>query len=191
MDDDRRCRAHSSRSGERCKKAAILAGTVCATHGGSALQVRAKADERLPALHPSAVQRLEEALGAVQRQLDRHGLVVDVGPDHAIRCGPLRRSSTERGWVQRGGSKSRIRRVSGCSSSCESWTAERLSRSRTRPMVSGSRWPCRCRPTGTNAEQLRSARPTIDDPLHRCGVARTSGPWVLLFAFDCVLNRGR
>lgn len=29
--------------------------------------------------------RLEEALDAIVRQLDRHGLVVDVGPDHAIR----------------------------------------------------------------------------------------------------------
>ena len=85
MDDDRRCRAHSSQGGERCKKAAILGGTVCATHGGSAPQVRAKADERLRALQPSAVVRLEEALDAVQRQLDRHGLVVEVGPDHAIR----------------------------------------------------------------------------------------------------------
>jgi hypothetical protein len=85
MDDDRRCRAHSTRSGERCKKAAILGGTVCATHGGSAPQVRARADERLRALQPAAVIRLQEALDAVLRQLDRHGLVVDVGPDHSIR----------------------------------------------------------------------------------------------------------
>ena len=85
MDDERRCRAHSTRSGERCKKAAILGGTVCATHGGSAPQVRARADERLRALQPAAVMRLQEALDAVLRQLDRHGLVVDVGPDHSVR----------------------------------------------------------------------------------------------------------
>jgi hypothetical protein len=85
MDDDRRCRAHSTRSGERCRKAAILGGVVCATHGGSAPQVRRRADERLRDLQPSAVLRLQEALDAIQRQLDRHGLVVDVGPDHAIR----------------------------------------------------------------------------------------------------------
>ena len=85
MDDDRRCRARSTRSGDRCRKAAILGGTVCATHGGSAPQVRAKANERLRALQPAAVIRLQEALDAIQRQLDRHGLVADVGPDHAIR----------------------------------------------------------------------------------------------------------
>ena len=85
MDDNRRCRAQSTRSGERCKKAAILGGTVCATHGGSAPQVRAKAAERLRAFQPPAVIRLEDGLNAIQRQLDRHGLVVDVGPDHAIR----------------------------------------------------------------------------------------------------------
>lgn len=46
MDDKRRCTAKSTRSGKRCKKAAIVGGTVCATHGGAASHVRRAADER-------------------------------------------------------------------------------------------------------------------------------------------------
>lgn len=44
--DDRRCTATSKGSGARCKRSAIPGGTVCAMHGGSAPQVRAKAQER-------------------------------------------------------------------------------------------------------------------------------------------------
>lgn len=44
--DDRRCTATSKGSGARCKRAAIPGGTVCATHGGSAPQVRDAAERR-------------------------------------------------------------------------------------------------------------------------------------------------
>jgi hypothetical protein len=44
--DDRRCTAKAKGSGERCKRPAIAGGTVCAMHGGSAPQVREKAQER-------------------------------------------------------------------------------------------------------------------------------------------------
>lgn len=47
MDDNRRCTARSKRSGERCRKAAIRGGGVCAMHGGSAGQVRRAAQRRL------------------------------------------------------------------------------------------------------------------------------------------------
>lgn len=42
-----RCTAKSSRSGEQCKRDAIRGGTVCATHGGRAPQVKAAAAERV------------------------------------------------------------------------------------------------------------------------------------------------
>lgn len=52
MDDARRCKAKTSSSGykERCKKPAIMGGTVCQSHGGGAPQVKAKARDRLEAL---------------------------------------------------------------------------------------------------------------------------------------------
>jgi hypothetical protein len=46
MKDERRCTA-TNRSGQRCRKAAILGGTVCRNQGGGAPQVKQKAAERL------------------------------------------------------------------------------------------------------------------------------------------------
>lgn len=46
-DPARRCKATSIHSKQRCKRAAIPGGFVCPGHGGSAPQVRAKAQERL------------------------------------------------------------------------------------------------------------------------------------------------
>jgi hypothetical protein len=82
VDDGRRCRAKSHRSGERCKKAAINGGTVCQTHGGGAPQVKAKAAERLAALVDPAIDTLDKsmkvdnpavALAAAKDVLDRAG----------------------------------------------------------------------------------------------------------------------
>ena len=44
-----RCKAHSSRTGARCKAGAILGATVCRFHGGSAPQVKKAAARRLAA----------------------------------------------------------------------------------------------------------------------------------------------
>lgn len=44
--DARRCTAKSKRSQERCKRAAVVGGTVCAMHGGKAPQVAAAAEAR-------------------------------------------------------------------------------------------------------------------------------------------------
>lgn len=47
MKPERQCTATSSRTGHPCKRAAILGGTVCRTHGGAAPQVKRKAAQRL------------------------------------------------------------------------------------------------------------------------------------------------
>lgn len=80
-DGRRRCTAHSSRTGKPCQRAPILGGTVCATHGGSAPQVKKAADERLAAMVDPAITRLNElmmqrefptvAIAAVKDVLDR------------------------------------------------------------------------------------------------------------------------
>jgi hypothetical protein len=85
MDDRRRCSAHSSRTGDLCKKAPILGGSVCRTHGGSAPQVKRKALERLKELQAPAVEVLARAIDAEDQQLNRKGEVIGLGPDHAVR----------------------------------------------------------------------------------------------------------
>lgn len=71
---DRRCTATSKRSGERCRRAAIVGGTVCKVHGGGAPQVAAAAVRRsaeadaratLAALVPDDVEPTEDVLGAI------------------------------------------------------------------------------------------------------------------------------
>jgi hypothetical protein len=44
--ESRRCTAKSKRSQERCRRAAVIGGTVCAMHGGKAPQVKAAAEQR-------------------------------------------------------------------------------------------------------------------------------------------------
>jgi hypothetical protein len=56
------CKAHSSRSGKRCNRSAIAGATVCATHGGSAPQVRKAAALRVIALIDPALANLASDL---------------------------------------------------------------------------------------------------------------------------------
>ena len=56
------CTAHSARTGKPCRRAPILGGTVCVTHGGAAPQVKAKAKERLTALFPKSVHVFDRLL---------------------------------------------------------------------------------------------------------------------------------
>ena len=59
IDHPRRCTAKSGRTGHPCKRWAILGGSVCPTHGGSAPQVKASAMERLRALQGPAVDTMD------------------------------------------------------------------------------------------------------------------------------------
>lgn len=66
------CTATSSRSGQRCKRAPIDGGTVCATHGGRAPQVRAAAERRLLAQAVEADAKAilaQEGLGPIEDPL--------------------------------------------------------------------------------------------------------------------------
>ena len=63
MDPSRRCTKRRS-NGEPCQKVAIKGHYVCATHGGSAPQVRRTAREHLDALAHPAVRELERLLAA-------------------------------------------------------------------------------------------------------------------------------
>lgn len=109
MDDERRCTAHlTDGSGERCRKAAILGGVVCGTHGGSAPQVKRSARERLlEAADPAAarlVRALESederaAIRAAQIILDRAGLHPTQGVELTGKDGrPLQRE--EPPWLE-------------------------------------------------------------------------------------------
>lgn len=59
------CSARSKRSGERCRRRTAPGATVCATHGGSAPQVKAKAEQR----HALAVAAEEVALWGGRRDI--------------------------------------------------------------------------------------------------------------------------
>lgn len=62
MNDSRRCKAHSSRTGERCKKSAMLGQTTCRKHGGASPQSMKAARERLNDLVDPAISTLRTIL---------------------------------------------------------------------------------------------------------------------------------
>lgn len=88
-----RCRATSSQSGQRCRRAATPGTWVCATHGASSPAVRQKAQMRLLELVQPATAKLARvlatttddrvALKAVEMIYDRTGLHAKVEVDDA------------------------------------------------------------------------------------------------------------
>lgn len=67
----RQCTAKSTTTGNRCTKAPIKGGTVCATHGGSAPQVRKKAALRLLNLVDPAIAVLAREMVQADKSADR------------------------------------------------------------------------------------------------------------------------
>lgn len=77
-DDERRCRATSKQSGERCRKWAIPGGRVCVMHGGKAAQVRQRAAERVVAKRVRAEAEAvlaHEGMVRVEDPLETLGLI--------------------------------------------------------------------------------------------------------------------
>lgn len=80
---ERRCKAVSSRTGEPCRRWAILGGRVCPTHGGSIKRVKQSAQQRLAEMVDPALTSLAELvesadsdgikLAAIKDVLDRAG----------------------------------------------------------------------------------------------------------------------
>ena len=114
----RRCTAHSSRTGEPCKKWAINGTNVCGTHGGKAPQVVAKAQQRLREAADRMAERLLHmaesdkipsyvALGAINSALDRAGVAEP--KDVTVTVKPFESVLTE---IQ-GGSRDAYRRSVG------------------------------------------------------------------------------
>lgn len=62
VDDDNRCTATATSTGERCKRAAIKGSNVCYVHGGAASQVKKKAQERLDEMADDTTAEMQETV---------------------------------------------------------------------------------------------------------------------------------
>ena len=69
MDDTRRCKAKAKQTGERCKRAAILGGTVCKIHGGGAPAVINKARQRIMEAADPAAARMVELMESLDERI--------------------------------------------------------------------------------------------------------------------------
>ena len=70
---DRQCTARSKRSGQRCKRTAVIDGTVCAMHGGKAPQVKNAIERRRQQRQATLAA---EAFG-LPREVDPHTALLE------------------------------------------------------------------------------------------------------------------
>ena len=71
MKDSRRCTAKAHSTGERCKNAAIKGSNVCRVHGGSAPQVKRKAQERLNEMADATTASIQQDIKDLQKEYER------------------------------------------------------------------------------------------------------------------------
>lgn len=71
MKDSRRCTATANRTGERCKNAAIKGSNVCRVHGGSAPQVKKKAQERLDEMADATTADIQRDIEDLQQEYEQ------------------------------------------------------------------------------------------------------------------------
>lgn len=73
VDPNRQCTATAKSTGEQCQRAAVKGATVCPVHGGSAPQVKDKAQERLNQMADTVtadMQQVAEDLAAEYEEAD-------------------------------------------------------------------------------------------------------------------------
>ena len=70
VDEERQCTATAKSTGERCKRAAIKGGEVCPMHGGSAPQVKKKAQDRLDEMADSVTANVQADIEDLQEEYD-------------------------------------------------------------------------------------------------------------------------
>jgi hypothetical protein len=85
--DPRRCTAHSSQTGKRCKNASIPGGRVCRCHGGAAPHVQKKATERLRAFEHPALDVFQRVLEADEAHPEHRALAIRVAASVLDRTG--------------------------------------------------------------------------------------------------------
>lgn len=86
MDEHRQCGATARTTGQRCRRAAIIGGSVCTVHGGAAGQVRAAADRR----------RSEDE---ARRAVGRLGLIADDVDPATVLLREVGRSAAVVDWI--------------------------------------------------------------------------------------------
>lgn len=64
------CTATAKSTGERCKRDAIKGGNVCPVHGGSAKQVKEKAQERLNEMADSTTANVQQDIEDLQDEYE-------------------------------------------------------------------------------------------------------------------------